>query len=210
MTQSASIPQISAGQIEQAIHFIRGAKVMPDIDLRKLYGVETKVLVQAVRRNCDRYLEDFASRLSQSEPPNLRSQIVTSSWGAVSQALLPVLPIDHQFHLCYNAAQGRNPSRTLHMANRENISVSFTPKQAEFLTNCVESGRYQSISEVVREATRLLEDQEANRKAAIHRAQQLIEEGARQLDAGEEIDMDSVFGELAKKHARLGGSKGEQ
>jgi putative addiction module CopG family antidote len=44
------------------------------------------------------------------------------------------------------------------MANRRNISISFTPEQAEFLAACVASGRYQSTSAVVREGVRLLED----------------------------------------------------
>ncbi len=90
------------------------------------------------------------------------------------------------------------------MAKRESISVSFTPEQAEFLVTCVETGRYQSLSEVVREAVRLFEDQQAQRQTQIQRAQHLIEEGARQLAEGEELDMDSVLGDLAKKHERLG------
>jgi antitoxin ParD1/3/4 len=89
------------------------------------------------------------------------------------------------------------------MANRESISVSFTPQQAEFLASCVATGRYQSTSEVVREALRLLEDQQVRRQAQVERARQLIEEGARQLDAGEEIDMGTVLGGLASKHERL-------
>ena len=89
------------------------------------------------------------------------------------------------------------------MANRESISVSFTPQQAEFLAACVASGRYQSTSEVVREGIRLLEDRHARRQAAIRHAQQWIEEGARQLDAGEEIDIDTVLRELTRKHEQL-------
>jgi putative addiction module CopG family antidote len=51
------------------------------------------------------------------------------------------------------------------VANRKNISTSFTPKQAPFLAGCVSSGRYPSTSEVVREAVRLLEHQLARREA---------------------------------------------
>ncbi len=50
-------------------------------DLAELYGVETKVLMQAVRRNLDRFPGDFAFQLSDQDVRNLRSQIVTSSWG---------------------------------------------------------------------------------------------------------------------------------
>ena len=49
------------------------------------------------------------------------------------------------------------------MPSRENKSVSFTPKQAEFVEACVASGRYQSVSEVVREGIRLLEQEEQKR-----------------------------------------------
>jgi hypothetical protein len=50
-------------------------------DLAELYGVETKVLMQAVRRNIDRFPQDFLFQLTDQEFTNLRSQIVTSSWG---------------------------------------------------------------------------------------------------------------------------------
>ena len=63
------------------IYLIRGKKVMIDRDLAKLYNVETKVLKQAVRRNSDRFPEDFMFMLSNEEFAILRSQIVTSSWG---------------------------------------------------------------------------------------------------------------------------------
>ena len=54
---------------------------MLDRDLAELYGVETKVLKQAVRRNVDRFPADFMFELGRDEFNNLRSQIVTSSWG---------------------------------------------------------------------------------------------------------------------------------
>ena len=67
--------------IERRIHSIRGQKVMLDSDLAELYQVPTKVLNQAVRRNANRFPDDFMFRLTSSEASNLRSQIVTSSWG---------------------------------------------------------------------------------------------------------------------------------
>ncbi len=78
------------------IFVMRGRKVMLDRDLAELYGVETKVLNQAVRRNIDRFPDDFMFKLNKEElndwtsqfvissndnDKNLRSQIVTSSWG---------------------------------------------------------------------------------------------------------------------------------
>ncbi len=64
--------------IEKRILFIRGQKVMLDADLAELYGVETMVLVQAVKRNLDRFPADFMFQLIDKEFENLRSQIVTS------------------------------------------------------------------------------------------------------------------------------------
>ena len=63
------------------IAVVRGQRVMFAHDLAALYGVETKVLMQAVRRNMDRFPEDFLFQLTNQEFTNLRSQIVTSSWG---------------------------------------------------------------------------------------------------------------------------------
>ncbi|MEQ4488821.1 MAG: ORF6N domain-containing protein [Dehalococcoides mccartyi] len=73
---------IPADRIEQAILLIRKQKVMLDADLAALYGVETKALVQAVKRNLERFPEDFMFQLSRDEFSILRSQSVTSSdWG---------------------------------------------------------------------------------------------------------------------------------
>jgi len=63
------------------IYLIRGQKVMLDKDLAELYGVETRTLNQAVKRNVERFPEDFMFQLSEEEFENLKSQIVISSWG---------------------------------------------------------------------------------------------------------------------------------
>ncbi|HEV3414135.1 MAG TPA: ORF6N domain-containing protein [Puia sp.] len=60
------------------IYLIRGQKVMLDRDLADLYGVETKVLKQAVRRNMDRFPPDFMFEMTEEELDNWRSQFVTS------------------------------------------------------------------------------------------------------------------------------------
>lgn len=69
-------------QIEDSIMLIRGQRVLLDADLASLYGVETRALTQAVRRNADRFPDDFMFQLSEDEFEDLRSQSVTSSrWG---------------------------------------------------------------------------------------------------------------------------------
>jgi ORF6N domain len=68
-------------RITNRIYYIRDQKVMLDRDLAELYGVETKALKQAVKRNVGRFPEDFMFELTKHEFDNLRSQFVTSSWG---------------------------------------------------------------------------------------------------------------------------------
>ena len=64
--------------IEQQIMLIRGQKVLLDRALAELYGVETKVLLQAVKRNIERFPDDFMFQLTDQEFADLRSQSVTS------------------------------------------------------------------------------------------------------------------------------------
>ncbi len=69
-------------RVERTILVIRGEKVILDADLAAIYGVSTKVLNQAVRRNLERFPPDFMLQLTAEEFDNLRSQSVTSSrWG---------------------------------------------------------------------------------------------------------------------------------
>jgi len=72
---------ITSDAIEGKIHIIRGHKVMLDRALAELYGIETKRLKEQVKRNIDRFPEDFMFELTKSERDNLRSHFATSSWG---------------------------------------------------------------------------------------------------------------------------------
>ncbi len=74
--------------IQNLIYEIRGQKVMLDSDLAKLYQVETRVLNQAVKRNLKRFPPDFMFQLDSKEFTDLKSQIVTSSWGGISNSIL--------------------------------------------------------------------------------------------------------------------------
>ena len=77
---------VPASRIEGTIYLLRGQKIMLSTDLATLYAVETKVLVQAVKRNIERFPEDFMFQLSKEEFSDLKSQIVTSSWGGIRRA----------------------------------------------------------------------------------------------------------------------------
>ena len=65
-------------KITRKIYLVRNQKVMLDRDLAELYGVETRTLVQAVKRNTQRFPPDFMFQLSKDESDFLRSQIVIS------------------------------------------------------------------------------------------------------------------------------------
>ena len=67
--------------IQSKIYEIRGQKVMLDKDLAEMYDVQTKVLNQAVKRNIERFPEDFMFQLTDEEINNWRSQFVTSKLG---------------------------------------------------------------------------------------------------------------------------------
>ncbi len=67
--------------IQSKIHTLRGQRVMLDFDLAALYKVETKRLKEAVRRNIERFPDDFMFELSTKEFKILRTQFATSSWG---------------------------------------------------------------------------------------------------------------------------------
>jgi hypothetical protein len=76
---AASVPALVPEQIDRSILLIRGCKVLLDSQLASFYGVETKVLNQAVKRNQERFPEDFMFQLSDEELDHWRSQIVTSN-----------------------------------------------------------------------------------------------------------------------------------
>jgi len=75
----SSRPMIPSERIERSILLVRDQKGMLDADLAELYGVETRVLVQAVKRNLDRFPADFMFQFSEEELENWRSQLVTSN-----------------------------------------------------------------------------------------------------------------------------------
>ena len=73
-------------RIQGWIHCLRGEKVMLSPQLAALYGVEPRVLIQAVKRNLSRFPDDFMFQLSPEEWKDLKSQLVISSWGGARRA----------------------------------------------------------------------------------------------------------------------------
>lgn len=86
---------ISEETISNKIYFIRNQKVMLDRDLALLYGIQTKVLKQAVKRNISRFPDDFMFELSDAEFSNWRSQIVTSNSDKMGLRYAPMAFTEH-------------------------------------------------------------------------------------------------------------------
>ena len=99
------------GRIENRILVVRGQKVLLDSDLSALYGVETRVLNQAVKRNLERFPADFMFRLSAKEFESWRSQIVMSKPGAIMG--LRRAPFAFTEHGALMAASVLNTSRAV-------------------------------------------------------------------------------------------------
>ena len=93
MTQQNEI--IPATTIAPLIRSIRDRRVILDTDLAVLYGVQTRALVQAVKRNADRFPEDFLFQLSPTEAAALRSQIVISKTGRGGRRYPPYAFTEH-------------------------------------------------------------------------------------------------------------------
>lgn len=95
MTAKQLFTSISDDIVVNKIYEIRNQKVMLDSDLAELYGVETKTLNQAIKRNTERFPEDFMFRLSEFEWKSLRSQFVTSKIGRGGRQYLPNVFTEH-------------------------------------------------------------------------------------------------------------------
>ena len=106
-------------RIERAILLIRGEKVMLDEDLAKLFMVETRMLLQAVKRNSERFPPDFAFQLTRQEFQNLRSQFVISSWGG--RRKLPNVFTEHGIAMLSSVL--RSPQGRTSGAKMEKVDV---------------------------------------------------------------------------------------
>jgi len=106
---------IPVERIERAILSIRGERVMLDSDLAELYGVSTKVLNQAVKRNAARFPADFCFRLTVNEAKEahpLRSQFVTSNAGRGGRRYLPYAFTEHGALMLANVMNSPRAERT--------------------------------------------------------------------------------------------------
>lgn len=89
MSSTPTVPAALQPHIARHILSLRDQRVMLDAELAALYGVETKVLVQAIKRNIERFPADFMFQLSTEEWDSLRSQFVTSNVGRGGRRYAP-------------------------------------------------------------------------------------------------------------------------
>jgi hypothetical protein len=97
--------------VEQRIYLARGQKVMLDRDLAELYGVETKALNQAVKRNRDRFPSDFMFQLTAAETQVLRSQFVTSNESRGGRRYRPYAFTEHGVAMLSSVLKSRRAVR---------------------------------------------------------------------------------------------------
>lgn len=102
---------MSEARIERCIHLIRGQRIMLDADLAPLYGVSTRVLTQAVRRNRERFPGDFLFQLVADEVTILRSQTVISSLGHGGRRYRPYAFTERGIAMLSSALRSRRAIR---------------------------------------------------------------------------------------------------
>jgi hypothetical protein len=156
--------------ILKTIMLIRGEKVILDADLAGLYGVETRRLNEQIRRNIDKFPEDFMFQLTKEEFDNLKSQIATSSsnWGGRRK-----LPLVFTEHGALQAANVLNSER----ANKMSIFIvrAFVRLREMALTNEKLSRKMDQLEkrvsdhdeiliEIVREIGKLIDTPKPKRK----------------------------------------------
>src|SRR6266403_3338148 len=105
--------RLSIDHLGQLIYEIRGERVMLDSDLASIYGVETKALNRAVKRNADRFPRDFMFQISVDEWQNLKYQIGTSSSGHGGRRRRPYAFTEHGAIMAANVL---NSARAVQMS----------------------------------------------------------------------------------------------
>jgi hypothetical protein len=111
MNADNNLVLIPEEQIVNKIYLIRGQKVMLDRDLANLYGLATKVLKQQVKRNIERFPEDFMFELSAEEFSNWRSQFVTSNSDRMGLRYTPMVFTEHGVLMLSSVLNSKNAIR---------------------------------------------------------------------------------------------------
>jgi len=166
----ATIPE---DHILKSILFIRGEKVILDYDLASLYGVETKRLNEQVRRNIEKFPDDFMFQLTLEEFKNLKSQIATSSSGWGGRRKPPLVFTEHGALQAANVLNSDSANKMSVFIVRAFIRLRKMALTNEKLSRVVYqlerrvSDHDKIIIEIVREIRKLIETPKPKRKMSI-------------------------------------------
>ena len=157
-------------RILKTIMLIRGEKVILDSDLAELYGVETRRLNEQVRRNIDKFPEDFMFQLTKEEFDNLKSQIATSSssWGG--RRKLPLVFTEHRALQAANVLNSEQANKMSVFIVRTFVSLREMALTNEKLSRKVDqlekrvSDHDEILIELVREIRKLIDTPKPKRK----------------------------------------------
>ena len=159
---------VPAERILRSILSIRGEKVILDADIAALYGVETRVLIQAVKRNLDRFPADFMFQLDDEEFGHLRSQFVTSSsWGGRRYA--PYAFTEHGVAMLSSVLRSKGAVQVNIEIMRTFVRLREVLATHKALARKIEAmeGKYDGQFKIVFEALRALMDQPKRQKKQI-------------------------------------------
>jgi phage regulator Rha-like protein len=156
-----SVP-ILRERIEQAILVIRGQRVMLDSDLAKLYGVSTKALNQAVKRNAARFPKDFMFRLTQQE----KSEVVTNCDHLSRLKFSPTMPFAFTEHGAIMVANVLNSERAVEVSI---YVVRAFVKLREML------GTHKALAQKLAELERQVESHDSHIRSLFEAIRQLME-----------------------------------
>jgi hypothetical protein len=112
---------VTTSEIVEKIYVVRGMKVMLDKDLAEMYGVQTRVLNQAVQRNLSRFPFDFMFRLTEDEFKNLISQNVISNWGGIRK--MPFAFTEQGVAMLSSVLRSERATNNLKMIQFENLKM---------------------------------------------------------------------------------------
>jgi phage regulator Rha-like protein len=149
-------------RIEQAILAIRGQRVMVDSDLAKLYGVSTKALNQAVKRNADRFPNDFMFRLTQKE----KAEVVTNCDHLSKLKFSPTMPFAFTEHGAVMVANVLNSERA--------VEVSIYVVRA-FVKLRETLGTHKALAQKLAELERQVESHDSHIRSLFEAIRQLME-----------------------------------
>jgi phage regulator Rha-like protein len=149
-------------QIEQAILVIRGQRVMVDSDFAKLYGVSTKALNQAVKRDADRFPNDFMFRLTQKE----KAEVVTNCDHLSKLKFSPTMPVAFTEHGAVMVANVLNSERA--------VQVSIYVVRA-FVKLRETLGTHKTLAQKLAELERQVESHDSHIRSLFEAIRQLME-----------------------------------